>query len=103
MSITASTPFNVGDKPRIEGKLTAVAGGQIDPSAVYAWYKAPGATVVTKQYGVDSEVGKIATGIYYLDVSVTTPGTWYYGFYSTGTGQAASVDGIFTVSKSARS
>ena len=81
--------YHVGDKVRCTGTFETAAGTDTDPSAVYCKVKTPGGTSTTYTYGVDAALVKSATGIYYVDVSITEAGTWHYRFYSTGTGQAA--------------
>ncbi len=81
--------YHVGDKVRCTGTFETAAGTDTDPSAVYCRVKTPSGTTTTYTYGVDAALVKSATGIYYVDVSITEAGTWHYRFYSTGTGQAA--------------
>ena len=61
----------------------------VDPAAVYAAVRDPSGAVTTYEYGVDSEAVKSATGVYYVDVTLTTSGRYHVRWYSTGTGQAA--------------
>ncbi len=81
---------HVGDKVRCTGTFETAAGVDTDPSAVYCKVKSPSGTTTTYTYGTDAALVKQATGIYYVDVSLTEPGTWHFRFYATGTGQAAS-------------
>lgn len=82
---------NVGDKVKISGNVKTAAV-DVDPSVVIGWTRTPSGTVTTYTYGTDSEVTKIDTGDYTLTFDVDTAGTWWCGFYSTGTGKAASDD-----------
>ena len=95
--------YHVGDRVRCTGTIKDRTPAEIDPSSVYGWYKSPRGTVVTYQYGVDGECVRTDTGDYYIDVDITEHGTWRYGFYSTGTGKAASEDGIIAVARTVRS
>ena len=88
-----------GQKVTVTALFKNSVGTLADPSAVYAQYQNPSNEETSLQYGVDDELGKSAVGTYYIDISATTPGTWYYRFYSTGTGQAAS-EGSFEVAQS---
>lgn len=45
--------------------------------------------VSTYTHGVDSEVVKSSTGVYYIDIDLDRGGTWYVRWFSTGTGQAS--------------
>lgn len=83
--------YHLGDKPRCTGTIEQTDGTNIDPSVVKARYRNPAGTVTTLTYG-DGVLLKSATGVYYFDLDLNAVGRWYYKFYSTGTGQAASVD-----------
>lgn len=82
---------NVGDVVKISGNVKT-ASVDVDPSVVKAWTRSPAGTVTTYTYGVDGAVTKVDTGDYTLTFDVDTAGTWWCGFYSTGTGKAASDD-----------
>ena len=45
--------------------------------------------IIEYEYGVDVELVKSDTGVYYSYVSGTITGKWFYTYYSTGAGQAA--------------
>jgi len=81
--------WDVGDLIRCTGTFTDSAGAAVDPANVFVKIKDPSRNVDTYQYGVDSELVKSGTGVYYTDVDVDERGTWAYRWYSTGTGQAA--------------
>lgn len=97
MSSTCPT-FTKGDLVRVSGTVAGTVN--VDPDAVYAQILPPSGSASTYQYGVDDEVIKSATGVYYIDVNLGTAGTWYYRFYSTGTGQAVSPDQSLVVKSS---
>jgi len=96
----AST-YNQGDRVRCTGTLETTAGVDTDPTVARAWYRSPVGTLTTLTYG-DTILLKSATGIYYFDLDVDASGTWHYGFYSTGTGKAASDDVTIIVKASRR-
>lgn len=96
------TDYHVGDRVRCTGTIKDTTPTEIDPSAVFAWVRTPAGTITTYEYGVDAELVRADLGDYYIDVDVTAHGTWYYGFYSTGTGKAASGDGVFSVKRTLR-
>jgi hypothetical protein len=91
-----SNIYDKGDLVRITGTFTTAAGVATDPTAVLFSIKNPAGTTTTYTYGTDAQLVKSTTGIYYVDVNVNAVGTWYYKFYSTGTGQSAS-EGLFFV------
>lgn len=98
MSSCTNPSFTRGDIARVSGTIAGTAN--LDPGTVYAQVMAPGGSVTTYQYGVDAAVNKPAVGIYYIDVSLDIAGTWYYRFYSTGTGQAVAADQSLVVQES---
>ena len=81
--------YDVGDLVRVTGTLTDSASDEVDPTAITITVKEPDGTETDYVYGVDVEVVKSATGIYYMDVSATDAGYWWYRVQSTGTGQAS--------------
>lgn len=91
--------YDKGDLVRITGTFTDSAGDATDPAAVYFKFTTPAGATTSYQYGVDAEIVKSSTGIYYVDVDANASGTWYYRYYSTGTGQAAE-EGAFTIDRS---
>lgn len=81
--------YDQGDLVRAEGVFTNAAGTAIDPTAVKVTVRRPGGQVATYVYGTDAAVVKDSTGNYHIDIDAHSPGTWYYRWWSTGTGQAA--------------
>lgn len=81
--------YQLGDLVRCSGPFTNAAGTAIDPTAVLFEVKDPAGTLTTYTYGTDAELVRDSAGNYHVDVDANLPGTWYYRFYSTGTGQAA--------------
>lgn len=90
--------YDVGDVVRCTATFS-VSGTNTDPSAVTFKYKAPSGTITTYVYGTDAQLVKSAVGIYYVDVTVSAPGSYAYRFSSTGTGRAAA-EGRFEASHS---
>ena len=80
--------YHKGDLVRCTGTFTNAAGTATDPDVVKASIRSP-STTTTYTYGTDAELVKSATGIYYVDVSASASGVWWYRFFSTGTGQGA--------------
>ena len=82
--------YDVGDEIRCTGTFTDADGDAQDPASVFFSFEAPSDASVTQyEYGVDTEVVKSSTGVYYVDLSIDESGMWYYRWHSTGTGQAA--------------
>jgi hypothetical protein len=83
--------YDVGDLVRVTGTWEDADGTDTDPAGTITFkFTDPSANTVTYTYGVDAELIKSATGIYYVDVSIDEHGTWWYRFASgAGSGQAA--------------
>ena len=95
--------YHLGDRVRCTGTIEQTDGTNIDPTVAKAWYKNPAGTVTTLTYPTDAALIKSAVGVYYFDLDVDTAGQWFYGFYTTGTGKAASADTLLSVLASQRS
>lgn len=93
------TWYDKGDRVRCTGTFTDSAGAAQDPTAVFFQFKDPSDNATTYTYGVDAELVKSSTGVYYVDVDADEEGTWTYRLYSTGTGQGAA-QSTFGVKKS---
>src|SRR5689334_12331883 len=94
---------NIGDRVRCTGTVSQQDGTPTTPSVVKGWYKNPATgTVTTLQYGVDTALVQDSTGVYHFDLDVDVVGRWFFGFYSTGTGKAASDDGVIFAQESKR-
>ena len=93
---------NIGDQVRVTGTLTTAAGAPVDPSTLVTKVKAPDATITTYTYGTPAFPieNRLAAGVYYVDVTPTQVGEYWYQFLSTGTGQAMD-EGMFRVKASA--
>ena len=81
---------------KLQATFTDEDGAALDPTAVYCIVKDPSGNIASYQYGVDAELVKSDTGIYYVVVDADEVGVWFYRWYSTGTGQAAG-EGRFDV------
>lgn len=94
-----STIANVGDMRRLSGTLRRISDNEaVDPSAVTFQVRNPAGVVTT--YTTDNGVTKSATGVYYLDISLTMHGRWWWKIISTGSGQAATADQAIDVTMS---
>jgi|LakMenEpi03Aug12_release.lakeMendotaPanAssembly.Ray.scaffolds.fasta_scaffold344590_2 hypothetical protein len=101
---TAPMPtYSVGDRVRLSGRLSdKKTGTPTDSDEVFAWVESPTGVQTDYQYGVNLEVVKTEAGRYYFDFNLDEIGIWKYGFYSTGTSRAASVDGKLLVERTRR-
>ena len=88
--------FEIGDLIETFADFTDPNGAAIDPDAVFFRTKAPDTTVTSKQFGVDSEVVKLAVGKYQANIDALAAGSWHYRWFATGNGQASQSTG-FTV------
>lgn len=75
--------YPIGDGFRLVARFT-VDGILTDPTTITFQLKTPGDIITTYVYGVDSEVVKTAVGVYYIDVTVTAPLSWWYRVVSAG-------------------
>jgi hypothetical protein len=96
--IGTTSVYDVGDQVRLIGKWTDPNNSYavVDPTAVNCSILAPSGTLTTYVYGVDADLKKESTGIYYLDLDIDESGDWCYRWFSTGTAQAAE-ENKFTV------
>jgi hypothetical protein len=92
--------YGIGNGVRVSVKFRAVqTGAYVDPTTVTVLVKDPSLNVVPWVYGVDAEVQKTATGLYFFVVDADEAGVWEYRWEGTGVNQAAS-EGSFTVTPS---
>ena len=74
---------------RCTGTFTDVDSGlPVDPTVVIFKVLAPDGTITTLTYGVDADLKRSSTGVYYVDLDADLSGDWYYRFESTGSGKA---------------
>lgn len=77
----------------------SATGNPVDPDTVQAVILSPYGRKTTYTFGTDVELGKTATGSYYLDVTPDDGGRWFFRWVSTGAGAGAS-EGNFVVQAS---
>lgn len=98
MSVPKS--YDLGDSVRVTASFADPdTGDAVDPDTVGFKYKDPLGEVTTLVYGDGARIVKDSTGNYHVDVDANLAGRWYYRFYSTGAGQAAT-EQAFTVQRS---
>jgi hypothetical protein len=82
--------YDKGQLVRCYGTFSDEAGTTAtDPTTITFKFKNPAGTTTTYVYGTDSQLVKIGTGRYRVDVSGSSAGVWWYRFEGTGTVQAA--------------
>ena len=91
--------YHKGDLVRLNASFRDENGDAIDPSTVTFKVKTPAAVTTSYVYGTDSEVVKVATGDYKVEIIAAESGTYYYRIESTGSGRAAD-ESSFTVATS---
>jgi hypothetical protein len=65
-------------------KLISGSWVATDPTTIKLKFKTPAGVVTTYTYGVDAQVVRSGTGVYYFDLSFTTHGEWWYRAEGTG-------------------
>lgn len=91
--------YDIGDRIRLTASFTTMAGAPVDPATLVCRIKTPGSTITSYTYGTDAALVQDSTGVYHIDVDVSSSGTWYWRFAGTGNGQAAE-EGSFDVERS---
>ena len=91
--------YDIGDAVRATVRFTDTSGTLVDPTTVVGKFKNPSNAITVYTYGVDSELVKSETGVYYMDIPVNAAGLWYYRYESTGT-HIGAVEGYFKVRES---
>jgi hypothetical protein len=79
-----------GSRVRFTGTFTNLAGTASDPTTVLFKYELPSGTQTTLTYGTDAALVKSATGVYYVELTLATVGT--YSFRWEGSGTLTAVD-----------
>ena len=84
--------YDIGDQVRCTGTFTDINGVAADPTVVTFSYRLDTGDVTALVYGVDAAVKKTSTGIYYVDITIATAGTYFFKWAGTGTTIAAGED-----------
>jgi hypothetical protein len=78
MSACVNT-YDVGDLVILKnGTFLDAEGVAVDPSLINVKVQSPDFVDVTYTYGVDTNVEKMAVGVYRCTIKPTIPGMWYY-------------------------
>jgi len=81
--------YQKGDDIDCFADFRSAAGTYMDPAAVYCKVQDPDGTETTYTYGESANLVRLDTGKYRCRVDANMSGTWFYKWYSTGTGKAA--------------
>jgi hypothetical protein len=78
--------YDIGDAVRITASFynSATPAVLTDPTTVTVRIKPSNAAATTYTYGTDAAVVKSATGVYYIDVTITASDRWRYRWAGTG-------------------
>lgn len=86
------TPFNIydiGNAVRCSVTFRTISNIIADPNSVFFHLMTPSGTTHLYTYGANSELQKLTTGVYYVDVLAQQQGAYYYRFEGSGTIQSA--------------
>jgi len=85
--------YDIGNKIRITGTFTDPLDDDaaVDPATVYCSVCTPSGVTTDYEYGVDDEITKSGTGVYYLDLPLTSDGYWYVRWWGLDTDDAQAV------------
>lgn len=75
-------------------------GADADPTTVTFKLYSPSGDTTTYVYNTDAELQKGSVGDYFVDVTPTEAGRWFYRWISTGTNTASAIEGQFVVQAS---
>lgn len=84
--------YKQGQSVKCQGTWETVDGEGKDPANVFFFVTTPAGVTTPYEYGVDGELVKEDTGIYYIYIDASEIGMYEYGFYSTGSYEAAESD-----------
>lgn len=79
--------YDVGDRVRLRGVFTDLAGADTDPTTIVCKYQDPSGNETSVTY--PTTIVKESTGRYYLDLDIDEAGTWHYRWNGTGAVVAA--------------
>lgn len=90
--------YNIGDRVDLWASAFQVAGVNTDPTTVLVKWGRSGEAGTTWTYGTDSQIAKVAVGVYSASVFVTAgmTGAYWYIFRGTTACHAAH-SGLFHV------
>jgi len=84
-----STTFTIGQVVQLKATFKNLATALVDPTTVALAFIDPSGNTTTVTYAM-AEITKASTGVYTYNLTLDEAGTFYYRWYSTGTGAGAS-------------
>lgn len=91
----AANEYHRGQVVRVTGTFT-VGGTATDPTTITIKYRDPDELETSDTFGdPGSDVVKDATGVYYLDITASKTGSWWYRVEGTGNAAAGAEDTFF--------
>src|SRR5690606_31478154 len=83
----------VGTAETVTATFTSVSSGdKVDPTTVTAGVRSEGGTLTEYVYNTDPEVVRDSTGVYHINVTPDSDGTWTVAFKGTGTAVVVNQD-----------
>lgn len=89
--------YTIGNAPRCFGEHRDFNGDLENPDTAKVKVLKPDGTETEKIYLTDAEVIRVSTGLFYMDVATTMPGTWAYQWHFTKGTAAALAEHKFKV------
>lgn len=81
--------YDIGDQVKAEVTFTNISKALADPTTVVLKTRDTAGTETSYTYGVDAEVIKSGTGVYYMTIITTAKGSYFYRGVGTGAVVAA--------------
>jgi len=89
----SAVELDIGDRLRVRGVWADAASVPVDPTKVEFYFKTPAGVETKYTYPnvipADAALVRDGVGLYHVDLSLATAGTWWYRWDSTGNIQLA--------------
>lgn len=76
--------YDLNDTPALTVTIKDSAAAVIDPTTLVFIATSPSGTATTYTYGTDTELVKISTGVYNVDLLLNESGRWVFNWTATG-------------------
>lgn len=80
--------------------LQDAAGADLDPDTLVFKLRSPAGVTTTYTYASGDEIVRQDAGDYYIDVTPTESGRWFYRWATTGANKTIALEGNFVVKAS---
>ena len=94
-----SAAYDLGQDVEVVGDFRN-NGTLYDPTTVKVSVRRPGGKIKTYVYGTDAEVVKDSTGLYYMVITGSLVGVWFYRWFTDTAGQKSADEQRFTILES---